>query len=508
MSFRSRRFPARSDVVVGVALAVAAIALLSLLLRDGDVPAPTDGIGDIPAAHLVPDDAALYAGLATDLESNAWIVTFALLDQFGLGDLPGMVREGLAQGDGDWDEEIATFLGRAAALFVTGFDTEGGPAGAVIFHARDARAAEGVILNRRSDGFDERHYRDIPYKVMDDGGVLAVIGEHFVYAGGEAITHAIVDTYLGDTPALADADGFRRLRNALAGEALAFFYLSPGSLLRAVSAPSPGEDGEPSMLSIVGLDDLFTEPVGVVVRSRERALRLEAVMLGDPGPLVRLLRPRNSRFAEHVPAATAVFVSADDIAGVMDDFFGSSGLADLLRDTLAGMDGAETGGGESESASSMRAISLLDGELALALWTSNDGTRTETGLFAEVEDEERARELFEKLMGDTLSQGEARLSVEDGIAIIGSNAAIEFARSPSGPTLAGSERYSATVAQIDAPLATFAYIDIGRLIASGEGQWGEFGGFELAGDALALIVNLGWKDGRVHIEAALSLSAD
>ena len=501
MSILPRRTSTRLAIVVGVALAVAAIVVLSFVLREGDVPAPTDGIGDLPTAHLVPEDAALYVGLATDLDSSPWTVTFALLDRLGIEDLLDKVREGLegeGEGEVDWDEEIAPFLGGAAVLFVSSVDgEEDGPAGAVIFRARDASAAEAVILSRRSDGFDERNYRDIAYKVMDEGGVLAVIGDHFIYAVDETTVQAIVDTSLGDTRSLADSADFRRLRNALDGEALAFVYVRPGSLMEEALDASP-EEGAPDILSIVGLGDLFAEPMGVVVRSGESAFRVEAVMLGDPGPIVRLLRPRESRFARLVPAETAIFLSTYDVAGVVDDFFGSSGFGELLRDAVDDSDG-EVG----EIARIEEVLSLLDGEVALAIWTSDDGELTETVLLAEVDDEDRARELLEEFVGDSLTEGETVLSVEDGIAIIGSKAAIEFVRSPSGPTLAGSERYTATVAQLDAPLATFAYIDIWRLIASGED---DFDDLDLDGDALGLIVNLVWEDDRVQVEAALSIS--
>ena len=501
MSILPRRTSTRLALVVGVALAVAAIVVLSFVLREGDVPAPTDGIGDLPTAHLVPEEVALYVGLSTDLDAKSWLGAFALLERLGIEDPLGRVREGLeGEGEVDWDDEIEPFLGGAAVIFLSGFDAEDGePSGAVIFHARDASAAEAVILSRRSDGFVEREYRDIPYKVMEEGGVLAVIGDHFIYAVDETTVRAIVDASLGETRSLAGSADFRRLRNALNGEALAFVYVHPGSLM-AEALDTPPEEAGPDILSLIGLGDLFSAPMGVVVRSGESAFRVEAVMLGDPGPIVRLLRPRESRFARLVPAETAIFVSTYDIAGVVDDFFGSSGFGQLLRDAV--VDG---GGEEGEIARIEDLLSLLDGEVAFAIWTSDDGESAEMVLLAEVDDEDRARELLEEFVGDSLTEGETVLSVEDGIAIIGSRAAIEFVRSPSGPTLAGSERYAATVAELDAPLATFAYIDIWRLIASGED---DFDDLDLDGDALGLIVNLVWEDDRVQVEAALSISGD
>ena len=503
MSILPRRTSTRLALVLGVVVAVAAIVVLSFVLRDGDVPAPTDGIGDLPTAHLVPEDVALYVGLSTDLDAKSWLGAFALLERLGIEDPLGKVREGLeGEGEVDWDDEIEPFLGGAAVIFLSGFDSdrrEVGPPGAVIFHARDASAAEAVILSRRSDNFEERGYRDVAYKVMDEGGVLAVIGDHFIYAVDETTVRAIVDASLGETRSLAASDDFRRLRNALDGEALAFVYVHPGSLMDE-ALDTPPEEAGPDILSLLGLGDLFSAPMGVVVRSGESAFRVEAVMLGDPGPIVRLLRPRESRFARLVPAETAIFVSTYDIAGVVDDFFGSSGFGQLLRDAV--VDG---GGEEGEIARIEDLLSLLDGEVAFAIWTSDDGESTEIVLLAEVDDEDRARELLEEFVGDSLTEGETVLSVEDGIAIIGSRAAIEFVRSPSGPTLAGSERYAATVAELDAPLATFAYIDIWRLIASGED---DFDDLDLDGDALGLIVNLVWEDDRVQVEAALSISGD
>ncbi len=501
MSILPRRTSTRLALVVGVALAVAAIVVLSFVLREGDVPAPTDGIGDLPTAHLVPEDVALYVGLSTDLDAKSWLGAFALLERLGIEDPLGKVREGLeGEGEVDWDDEIEPFLGGAAVIFLSGFDAEDGePSGAVIFHARDASAAEAVILSRRSDGFVERDYRDVAYKVMDEGGVIAVIGDHFIYAVDETTVRAIVDASLGETRSLADSDDFRRLRNALDGEALAFVYVHPGSLM-AEALDTPPEEAGPDILSLIGLGDLFSAPMGVVVRSGESAFRVEAVMLGDPGPIVRLLRPRESRFARLVPAETAIFVSTYDIAGVVDDFFGSSGFGQLLRDAVDESDG-EVG----EIARIEEVLSLLDGEVALAIWTSDDGELTETVLLAEVDDEDRARDLLGEFLGDSLTEGETVLSVEDGIVIIGSRAATEAVRAANGPTLAGSERYAATVAELDAPLATFAYIDIWRLIASGED---DFDDLDLDGDALGLIVNLVWEEDRVQVEAALSISGD
>ena len=392
-----QRFSTRLALVIGAVLAITAIVVLSFVLRDGGIPAPTDGIGDIPTAHLVPEDIALYVAFSTDLDSPSWGGALDEAEDAGAEDSLAQLRELLATEMGiDWDGEIEPFLGGAAVLFVSSLDAENeeGPAGAVIFRARDARAAEAVILDRRSDGFEAREYRDTPYKVMEEGGVLAVIGDHFVYAADDLTLRAIVDTRLGDTRALADADDFRRLRNALEGDALAFVYIHPGNLMGVMAGalePSATEDApaeEPDILAIVGLDELFAEPIGVVVKTDEDSFRVQAAMLGDPGPLVPLLRPRDSRFAAMVPAETAVFVSVYDVAGVVDEAFGDTGLAARLRDAVL-----ESADEEGELGLVEDVLSLFEGELALALWLSDEVDDFDFVLLAEVDNEEYARQL-------------------------------------------------------------------------------------------------------------------
>ncbi len=501
-----RRFSTRLALVTGAVLAITAIVVLSFVLPERGVPAPTDGIGDIPTAHLVPDDVALYVALSTDLDSPSWGGALDETEDAGAEDPLAQLRELLAtEGGIDWDEEVEPFLGGAAVLFVSSLDgADGeGPAGAVIFRANDARAAEAVILGRRSDGFDEREYRDVPYKVMAEGGVLAVIGDHFVYAADEPTLHAIVDTRLGDTRALADADDFRRLRNALEGDALAFVYIHPGNLMGVMDwalEPSGEEDApaeEPDILAIVGLDELFAEPIGVVLKTDEDSFRVQAAMLGDPGPLVPLLRPRDSRFAELVPAETAVFVSAYDVAGVVDEAFGDTGLAARLRDAVL-----ESADEEGELGLVEDLLSLFEGELAFALWPSGDADDFGFVLLAEVDNEEYARQLLEELFAEALDAGEIALVVEGGIAAVGpSAAAIEAVLDGAGPSLAASGHFAATVSTLDKELATFAYVDIMGLLAS---TVDELEAVDLEGVTLGLIVNLLWEDDRMQIEAAFA----
>lgn len=505
MSILPRRVSLRLiAVAVGLLIAAAVVALAVFFANfNRGVPAPTDGIGDIPTAHLVPEDIVLYAGLNTDSDSDAWRGAFALLERLGMEDPLGQVREGVEDGnDVDWDEVIEPFLGGAAVLFVSsldeGDDRDDGPARAVIFRARDAAAAEAVILEYREDGFEERDYRDVSYKLMEKGGVLAIIGDHFVYAAGEPTLHAIVDTRLGDTRALADSDDFRRLRNELSGEALAFVYVDPGVLVDGAFGEGIDEDQGPDILSLLGLDELLSRPLGVVVSEGGGAFHVRAAALGDPGSLASLLRPRDSRFARLVPAETAVFVAAYDLAGVVDDALGG-GLIDRLQDAVV-----EAVDEDGQLALLDDLLALLDGEFAFAIWLPDDVEEGGFALLAEVDDEERARELLGEFFAEPIAAGEMALSVEDGIAAVSTSAAaIETILDGRGPTLAGSERYTTTVAALDSPLATFAYLDIWRFIAS---TADEFDGLDLDGDALGVIVNLVWKNDRVQVEAALTIA--
>ncbi len=495
MSILSQRISTRLALVVGAALAIAAIVVLSFVLREGGVPTPTDGIGDIPTAHLVPEDVALYVGVSTDIDSDAWRDA---IDRLGADDPVGQAREGVEdESDFIWEEDIEPFLGGAAVFFISSLDPEGddGPSGAVIFRVPDASAAEAVILRRRSDGFEERDYRDTAYKVMEEGGVLAVIGDHFVYAAGEPTLHAIVDSRLGDTRALADSDDFRRLRNTLEGDALAFVYIHPASLAPQVREDSQ-EEGEPALLSLLGFDDLLSRPIGVVVQASDDALRVRAAALGDPGPILSLLRPRESRFAGAVPEETAIFLSTYDVAGLVDDLFGSGAAQQRLRDAVL-----ESADEEGDLARVEDTLSLLDGEVAFAMWHSDEAEDFEFVFLAEVDSEDRARELLGELFAEPIAAGELLLSVDDGVAAVGTSAA---AVSTAGATgLAGAERFTATVAALETPLASFAYVDIWGLLTTAMGGIDNIG-IDLDGDTFGLIVNLVLDDDRVQVEAALA----
>ena len=506
MPILSRRISLWLVLVAIVAVAVVVVVVLSFVLRDGEPPAPVDGIGDIPTAHLVPADVALYVALRTDFDGPAWQEAFALLERLGVEDPLGQVRTGLdEESEVDWDAHVEPFLGGAAVLFLSGTDAgeDGDRSGAVIFRANDAAAAEAVILERREDGFEEREYRGIAYKVMENGGALAVIGDHFVYASGEAAMQAVLDARVGEVRPLADSADFRRLRNTLEGEALAFVYLAPGRLMsealdgepRADDAP---DEEAPDLLALVGLDELFAEPIGVVVQPGEDALAVRAAMLGDPGPIVTILRPRESRFARLVPAGTTIFVSTYDVAGVVDEVFDSSGFGDLIRDALAdtGEEGDDTGLGELEEV-----LALFDGEFAFALWPSDGGETAETVLLAEVDGEARARELLTEFLGDALANGEAILSIDDGFAVLASSqAALDAVRDGDAPGLAGSEHYAAAVAVLESELATFVYVDVWGLI----GAAAEDVDLDLGG--LGLIVNLVFEEDRVQAEGALTIA--
>ena len=507
-----RRIPLWLALAAVAAVAIAVVVILSFVLREGEAPAPVDGIGDIPTAHLVPADVALYAALRTDLDGPVWQEAFALLERLGVEDPLGRVREGLAEGSEegepgiDWASEIEPFLGGAAVLFLAGLDggEDGDRSGAVIFRANDATAAEAVILERREDGFEERTYREVTYRVLENGGALAVVGDHFVYSSGETAMHAVLDARVGEVRPLADSEDFRRLRNTLEGDALAFVYLAPGRLMSealagaAAADDAPTDEAAPDLLALVGLDELFAEPIGVVVRPGGDSLAVRAALLGDPGPIVTILRPRESRFARLVPAETTIFVSTYDVAGVVDEVFDSSGFGDLIRDALSddAEEGVDAGLGELEDV-----LALFDGEFAFALWKSGDGEAAETVLLAEVDGEARARELLTDFLGDAIANGDAILEVDDGYAVLASSrAALDAVRDGDAPSLAASERYAASVAALDGELATFVYVDIRALV----GSTSEDVDLDLGG--LGLIVNLVFEDGRVQAEGALAIA--
>ncbi len=470
------------------AMAVAGVALalvLLFVLRDDEDAA------DFPSARLVPGDAFFYMHLNMDTDANA-----------APGNMVAPLWESIAHEAGfDPDGAIGRSL-RSAAVFSP---NPYGSRDSFIFGVRDAEGLQAIESRLLARGLNQREYEGISYHVTDDGRAFAVIGDHFVSTIGAPAMRAIIDTWRGEGAALAASDDFRDLRRkALKGDATAFLYLDAGSLMETIQDDASGTELT-ALLSLTGLDSLFARPMGVLMHAGESAFRMKAAMLGDPGPLVHLLRPRDSRFAHMVPAETPVFLSTYDIAGVLDAMIGENDLAARLRDAF--LDSLDDGGGLARLDD---VLSLFEGEVAIAQLPSAAGEEEEASvLLAEVDDEDHARDVLEAFLRESPDAGDATLWVGDGIAIVATSAAAADAvRAADGPSLASSERYTALVDRLDERLAAFAWIDVAWLgmpwlFEAMQGDLDALDGLDGDGES-ALIVNVFWKDGLMQVESAFT----
>ena len=472
-------------VLFGLSVVVVLAAIiLFFALRDDE------GAAAFPAARLVPEDAAFY--LRMNAEAGA-------VDSLP-ADAIALLWDPILRGAGiDPDEAIARPL-TSVALFSSNFEDPG----AFIFGVRDAAGVGAVTSLLRDRGLDQRAHGGVSYGVTADGHAFAVVGDHLVSAIDEPTLHASIDAWRGERDSLAESADFRRLRDAFEGDAPMFLYLDPGSLFAAGGLMGAGADEAAgaeltALLSlIIGGEGLFTRPMGARLHADGNAFRMEAAMLGDPGPLVRILRPRDSRFAHMVPAGTPMFLSTYDLAGVLDAMFGENDLAARLRDSV--LESLDDGGALARLED---ALSLFEGEVAFAQLPPQDGEAGAFVLLAEVDDEDRAREVLEGLFREPLAAGDAALWVGEGAAIVATNAAaIETVRAAASPGLAASLRYIATVDLVKAPLATFVYIDaIPWLLQS---MPAVLSGIEDIGDVGGFILNVFWKDDRLQVEAAIA----
>jgi hypothetical protein len=102
--------------------ALAAALVLVLAACGGDEGAAT---GTESAAGIAPADAALYASIDTDFESDQWRQAQELLDRFpGKSRLLALINEGLADEDLDFERDIRPALGPTVEIIVLDFEDE------------------------------------------------------------------------------------------------------------------------------------------------------------------------------------------------------------------------------------------------------------------------------------------------------------------------------------------------------------------------------------------------
>ena len=495
-------------ITVGLAV-VAAVVAGALFLTSSSA----DEI-DLTTAELVPADAGVYIALNTDLASTQWIDAFALIERLGEEDPEGQLRDSVEQqGDFDWEDDIAPFLGGNAAFFLADIDPARGLfQGAVILQARDTERAERVLIREHGGDFADDTYRDVDFKADRDGDLyIARIGEHLVVASDEESLLAVIDVSQDPDRSLARVTEFRHLRDQLPANFLWFVYIDAGSLFEDSLAGMLGK-----ALAQSGADELALKPMAIVIGATGNAFELQAASVGDAGPAAPALQPRTSRFAAMVPAEAAIFASTFDLAGV---WTASIAEARDELDELIAAAGREVG---LESIEEL--IAIFDGESAIAVWfPSGDEDDAEFVFLAEVSDEQLAQDVLDTIvkMADDVTErqiggatvyfgnvqaGEFGLALAGDYVAFGSRAGLEAVLLGDRPTLAGFDRYVTAVDELGVSLGTFGFFDVSRLLRLTDGTIPvDLGEAERALEAL--IVNFVSEAGVTRAGGALTIEA-
>lgn len=507
--------------LVVVAGAAAGAVILFTSSRASDV--------NLTTASLVPADAGLYFALNTDLSSGQWVAAFKLAEKLGAEDPEGELKDGAEDAGFDWEDDISPFLGGNAAVYVRGVDLEDVSAqGAVILRAKDPGRVM-KILEEQAGSLDEGEYNGVEFTVLEMGGFAARLGDHVVIALDEASLEAVIDVSQGKAPALAGVEEFKKLRDELTGNFLAFVYVSANDLLGDFLLDDPVVK---AALDESGTGDLVLRPAAWVIGAKKGGFEFQAASIGESGNVSPMLQPRESRLAAIIPADAALFFTTTNIAQTWLAVVAESRAAidDAIRENTdyRSLDDALRDAGEQIGLESIEeVIELLTGETAVAAWFPEGVTSSpEAVLVAEV-DEPEARGVLERVLASkpgvriekrnvggfemTIGRDEEgeplAFGFRDSRLVMGTPGGVEavLALGSGDPSLATLERYRATVEQMPSALGTYAFVNLAAMLRAGNDEVIP-GIIEEAGAALeGLIINVVDERGVVRLSGVLTI---
>lgn len=518
-------FRGASGVILTAMVVVAGAAVGAVILftssRASDV--------NLTTASLVPADAGLYFALNTDLSSGQWVAAFKLAEKLGAEDPEGELKDGAEDAGFDWEDDIAPFLGGNAAVYVRGIDLEDASAqGAVILRAKDPGRVM-KILEEQAGSLGEDEYSGVEFAVLEMGGFAARLGDHVVIALDEASLQAVIDVSQGKAPALAGVEEFKKLRDELTGNFLAFVYVSANDLLGGFLLDDPVVK---AALDESGTGDLVLRPAAWVIGAKKGSFEFQAASIGESGNVSPMLQPRESRLAAIIPADAALFFTTTNIAQTWSAVVAESRAAidDAIRENTdyRSLDDALRDAGEQIGLESIEeVIELLTGETAVAAWFPEGVTSSpEAVLVAEVNESE-ARGVLERVLASkpgvrieernaggfemTIGRDEGGESLafgfRDSRLVMGTPGGVEavLALGSGDPSLAALERYRATVEQMPSALGTYAFVNLAAMLRAGNDGIVP-GVVEEAGAALeGLIINVVDERGVVRLSGVLTI---
>ncbi len=418
------------------------LALLGAILLagcGGDTDTVSVGTGTVPqSASLAPPDVAFYVSVNTDFDGDQWQNLQALLQKFPSGEKLGQeIQSALNEDDVDFENDVKPALGPEVAFM--GWNL-------------DADEPNFVVATKSPDPAQLRKL----VEESDEPGVTAEI-EGWTVAAERQADIARVQSASGS---LADEEPFSDAVERAGEDPFVLAYLGGPELQQLVRRSAAEEDLPPSLTNSFS----SFEALVFTVSAQNDGVRFGAAVNSDGAPEPSTYNPS---LDEIVPAEPLLFVSAANL-----EELGTSALEEAEKEPAFKTQLTEA---EKLLGLSLRSdiLPLLGGEVALALYPASGQLPVTVDLVMEVDDEDEARRLADRLTGLAEVSGSGKATkvevgdldateltldgvsiywaIWDGrLAITSSRQALE-ALDSDGQKLADDDAYKAALERADVP---------------------------------------------------------
>jgi hypothetical protein len=153
----------------------------------------------------------------------------------------------------DYATDVKPWLGDTATAIVTGVSEHGADYAVLVASTDDDKARAAIDKDLTGVQARERSYKDVSYRLMDDGSVNGVV-DHFLVAGTEPAFRAVVDTAKGGE-SLSAGDQWKAAVGDRANGKVGLAYLDVKGLLQSFASQLPGAQrlAAPLLLGLVQL---------------------------------------------------------------------------------------------------------------------------------------------------------------------------------------------------------------------------------------------------------------
>jgi hypothetical protein len=249
----------------------------------------------------------------------------------------------------DYQADVKPWLGDSIAAVVTRVGPHSADFAMLVGSTDDAKAQAAIDKDLAGVHTDARSYRDVSYKVLDDGTVNGIVS-HFLVAGTEPAFKAVVDA-AKDGNSLAGSDQWQKTVGDRANGKVGLAYVDAKGLLQSFASNLPGVQSVTTPL-LLGM--LQLHPFVATLDAHPNSLVVDVSSPGTPAdtrgpgaassPLIESL-PTDSWLAAAVPdlgPALGKIVAAlkanpligGEYANVVGQIRARTGL-DLEKDVLA-----------------------------------------------------------------------------------------------------------------------------------------------------------------------------